>query len=419
MNNLSASLLTINDDVFSLVLRAVDCPASCIMLAGTCKGVFERVRGQYPQYFKEMTTVELIDIAIASGQIAILKYVRNGRKLNRGHMRHAVKNGRLEMLKYLIQKCTRYDNIPTTAAEYGHVHILEWYMDEYAIRGYEVREALSSAAENGHLGTIEYFFDKYDRSILDYGDDVVIRPAVCNGHLHIVKYLVQQGHILTENLFYAAAINGKIDIVDYFVQEGWQITGRIVEGAVCSKLPEMIEWIMDRVPRWMIAGQMEWIMRTHNFSLLSRLLDEGFILPRNVGEIAARFCTLDMMKFVHGLGAYWTPEAYSWVFHQDTDPSEKVAYLAAVGCPMDSTVCRMPAETGNMPIVEYLVGHGAEFDDMSMFMAAYRQRHAVMKYAQSLGYDVRTMVIRASYSAVLRMGKPKDVRKWINTVKYL
>jgi hypothetical protein len=283
---------------------------------------------------------------------------------------------------------------------------------------------MEHAAENGHLGIIEYFFDRYDQSKLTGGSDCLLRASVCGGHLHITKYLEKFGYVLTDRMFYEAARNGRVGIVDYFVQEGWQITGQIVEGAVNSKSPEMIEWIMERVPRGMIAGQMEWIMRTHNFPLMTQLLSEGFALPRNAGEIAARYYTLNMMKFVSGTtmsgcGVQYTSEAYSWVFHWDKDPHEKVKYLVEVGCPIDSTVCRKPAETADMPTIEYLMERGAKFDDLSMFMAAYRQRHVVLKYAKSLGYDVLGMVYRASYSADVQPNERKNVRKWINTVKYL
>lgn len=411
------------DDIFGLILTTLDCPASSIMLGGTCKRLFERVSRWNEVLMqcevRRKTPDELINIVVAAGQVPILKYLGGVKRvLYARHMNLAIKHNRLEMVRHLHNEYVAHGNILYIAARYGRVGIVEWYTAEVSVSNHCVRRALGYAAEYGSLEVVRFLHNKYDRDVCDFGTDCIVRTAMCNGQLHVLKYLVEEyGEVLSENLFYTAAIDGKLQIVEYFIEKGWPITDKVVERVICSKQQDMIDVIQTHVPLLMIAGQMGLMIRHNNFPLLSRLLDNGFSLPWNACTLATLYGGLDMMKLVGDNGGQYTPDAYSRVCMNIKDVSsvfEKIKYLRQIGIvPFPTDICRKPAEYGHLHIIKYLVDNGAVIDDMSIYWAAYRQRRDILRYAHDRGLDVRGMVVRASWHVDVH--RSAEVRRWIKT----
>jgi ankyrin repeat protein len=85
---------------------------------------------------------------------------------------------------------------------------------------------LSHATANGRLEIVKYLVEEHDAK-LNVGDDSVpLRLASNYGYLEIVKYLVEKGadiHALTDEALRHAAVHGYLEIVKYLIENGADI----------------------------------------------------------------------------------------------------------------------------------------------------------------------------------------------------
>jgi len=129
--------------------------------------------------------------------------------------RLAVRNGKLDMLKWLITNngnefpkdiawCTR------EAARGGHLHILEWFK------------------EKGH--------------ILLFNENVLL-SAVRGNHLHILRWLREQGCSFGAHTFVYAAFSGNLKILEWLSDEGcpWDANDVYMKGY----------WVKPHVKIWL------------------------------------------------------------------------------------------------------------------------------------------------------------------------
>lgn len=127
----------------------------------------------------------------------------------------AAKHGNLEMMQYLV------NNRPTPRQGY----IVNWRDDNY-------KTPFFVAAENGNKEIMEYWFDKFNKDkntkvqINEMPDKyhTILSDASKNGHLHVVKFLVDHGADVNRQAYMGskaltvAIEEGHLDIVKYLLE---------------------------------------------------------------------------------------------------------------------------------------------------------------------------------------------------------
>jgi len=131
-------------------------------------------------------------------------------------------NGQLETLQDMVEKNVEinYDAALRLSAEKGHLHLAKYLVNQGADIHACDDYALRMSAINGHLDVVKY--------LVELGADIkaishfAIRYSAENGHLHVVKYLVESGADVRACCDYAlrwSAVCGRADVVEFLVYE--------------------------------------------------------------------------------------------------------------------------------------------------------------------------------------------------------
>ena len=130
----------------------------------------------------------------------------------------SIKNNNLGLLQYLIENnFITNDEALIYASSNGHLDVVKYLVDHGANVNADDDEALIWASKNGHLDVVEYLVD--NGANVNAEDDYALRLASENGHTDIVKYLVDHGaniHTRDDEALRWASEYGHLDIVAFF-----------------------------------------------------------------------------------------------------------------------------------------------------------------------------------------------------------
>jgi ankyrin repeat protein len=253
-----------------------------------------------------------------------------------------------------------------TASENGDLEGLKLLVEE---RGANVRaqhnQALISASYNGHLDVVKYLVENGAKISAQRNKALI--EASDGGHLDIVKYLVERGADVSAQRNQAlihASRKGRLDIVKYLAENGADVSARDNQALVHAS-------------------------RNGYLDIVKYLVERGADVSaqRNRALIAASYGgRLDIVKYLVERGAY--------VHAQDTEGD-----TALIGA----------SEHGRLDIVKYLVERGADVraenteGDTALIRASEHGHLDIVKYLVERGADVRaentegdTALIRAS-----------------------
>ena len=134
----------------------------------------------------------------------------------------AARNGRLDHAAILLDKGAHNTFTAPIAAANGHLDVLKYLVEK---EGFDIHveseAALRFASQNGYLDIVKYLMEK--GADIHALWDFSLRHASENGHLNVVKYLVENGaDIHAENDTYIVDVfhKGRRDVVDYLVSQG-------------------------------------------------------------------------------------------------------------------------------------------------------------------------------------------------------
>ena len=156
--------------------------------------------------------------AIKQGNVEMLKYcLENDCPTSSIVCERAAEDGQLECLKYLHEVAgvewegqKKGGSLAAAAAKNGHLHILKYLVE----KDYDIPRprACDEAAENGHLECLKYLREEAKAP----WDWETAAFAAKNGHLHILEYLVERKYDeYEEDVCLFAAQYGHLDCLKY------------------------------------------------------------------------------------------------------------------------------------------------------------------------------------------------------------
>jgi ankyrin repeat protein len=287
----------------------------------------------------------VLRIAATNGHLDILQYMMyytrdkggNVERVISRSMQHAIKNGQMEIIRYLIKK-EADDYSIVLAASNGDLAIMRFLTNSVCTSGFtdqgidihaNFEEPLRMAARNGHLSMVKYLvsmgadinkhyigensFDYLDFSALEWaaekgyfeiakylvenganihkGGDNALLLSSENGHLQIVKCLIEAGSdIYADDEYNAldrAADNGHYEIVKYLVENGANKDyGEVLKIAAESGHMDVVIYIMEHcnVPNTYINEALRTSAKYGKFEIVKYLVEIGANIHVNRNE---------------------------------------------------------------------------------------------------------------------------------------
>lgn len=143
---------------------------------------------------------------------------------------YAVKNGNLELLKWLqTQNCRIVHSVAEIAADHGQLHILEWIIENDF--PYNTNDLYRSSIRGGHIDIFKWLLSK-NIVLSDLYKDSLCLFAVYGGQLSTLKWLREQGYSWDKYIPYEAAKKDHLEIFIWAIENGcpWDRSSIIYAG---------------------------------------------------------------------------------------------------------------------------------------------------------------------------------------------
>jgi ankyrin repeat protein len=165
--------------------------------------------------------IDSLSMALQGGHLDIIKYLEDekGAKIDTYTISNIIESGNLDVVKDLVEKkgAGIGVNAYSDAVKSGNLNVVKYVVEKGATIGIN---AVNNAIETGNLDLIEYLVDEKEYFI--HNDGFIL--AIKNGHLHIVKYLVnEKGKEISYDLFQKAVLSGHLNIVKFFMEKNARI----------------------------------------------------------------------------------------------------------------------------------------------------------------------------------------------------
>jgi hypothetical protein len=124
--------------------------------------------------------------------------------------------GKLESVRYAIENgCTWRDDLCTTAAEFGHLHLLKYLLPLEHSRELGETKTCAMAAWGGHLECL-----KFARIMGCEWDHKTVSSASRNGHFACLKFALDEGCESNEDVILNAVEFNHYECLDFALSEG-------------------------------------------------------------------------------------------------------------------------------------------------------------------------------------------------------
>ncbi len=253
---------------------------------------------------------------------------------------------------------------------------------------------LRLAAQNGHLEVVKHLIEWRAPINGNCTDKSPLYVATYNGHLAIVKYLVECGAAISPDQkdgwspLHAAAGKGYLDIVKYLVMLGAMIDLKQKDG-------------------W---SPLHLAAKNGHFLVVKYLIEKKVLINANQKDgwsplhVAAQNGHLEIVQYLVNLGAFIHPnQKDGWMpLHMAVQEGllGVAKYLINMGASIEiakkdgRTSLHMAAENGYLEIVKYLVKSGASVNSKEndgvtpLHMAARRDHLEIVQHLLNSGADI-------------------------------
>lgn len=255
--------------------------------------------------------------------------------------RWAIRNNYLQIAKYLKKKgfCYFDDMQLGRAAENGHLDIVRFLVENGADIHIYDETPLKLATEAGHLNIVKYLAEH--GANIHVGNNDILTIASKEEHLDIVKYLVENGVEINHLSLLFSVSRNRLDMFKYFVKKGANIN---------DKCNELLFLAAER-------GNLEIIKCLAEKGAFIRVNERVFVRAIEHGH-------LDILQYLVGLGLH-TKEIINSLLTKAflNDQLDIVKYLVEVNADpktINTSVLQHVFNDKKMRLIEYLIIIGME-----------------------------------------------------------
>jgi ankyrin repeat protein len=320
-------------------------------------------------------------------------------------LKKAAESGNLAAITYLVEQGANIhaddDYALRMSAHYGHLKVVKYLVEQGADIHAKDDEALRWSAENGHLKVVEDLV-KLGANIHAQKDHA-LRLSAFNGHLEVVKYLVEQGadiHAKNEGALGECASRGHLECVKYLVGLGAVI--RAEEDFALRKSArfghlEVLKYLMERGARINACNHeaLKESAREGHFKVVEYIVDHADdvnaeILKKAQTEAAiGRNSLVFRYLFEREMQARKEESITLVLKYGNLDMLKDLEDLFGRLDVADPRVLRTCVMHGNLEIVEYLVGQGADIDAVKTDGLIRNVQNSCLNIVAERGANVR------------------------------
>ena len=321
-------------------------------------------------------------------------------------MKQSNKNTQLKTYYYIVicRLISRRSNLSMEcfigAIDIGDVDYVKKYLEENKIHTGCLENALERSSRSGHLEVVKCILKVYQADFF-YDNEYLLRYSALNGHLNVVKYLVENFDINREDALRWSAQNGHFKVVEYLISTGVNVNidnnYPLISAAGNGHL-SLVKYLVskgadvhakdDRPLRWSAYnGQLhvvKYLVEEHNANIHA---DNEYAL-----RYSAENGHLNVVKYLVSLGAnIHAEDEHGLKWSADKGHLHVVKYLVEE-CQADihahdDAAIRWSISRGHLQVVEYLVSRGANImakNGEALVLAARNGYLKLVKYLLSV-----------------------------------
>lgn len=227
--------------------------------------------------------------------------------------------------------------------------------------------------------------------------DATVLAELCSSfpeYYQILRDLVRVRESDTERAIEVAIYFGfGIHVIQLLYSKGAVLCpGACAAAANVNDLP-MLQYLHEQNCPWNSRTTMNAICR-NNMHILQFAFIHGCPLPDNSMMLAARYGSVEVMKFLRSVGV-----AYPAVIYQDIYNLASIQHLRSVGCDWNVNSCEEYAMEGALECLKYAHENGCPWDEHVCAAAARHGHLECLQYAheQKCPWDARTVQDAAHY----------------------
>jgi ankyrin repeat protein len=224
-------------------------------------------------------------------------------------------------------------------------------------------------SENGHLQIVKYLVE--NGADIHAINDRPLRSASKHGYLEIVKYLVENGaniHAKDDEALTLASYNGRLNVVKYLIEKGANIHAKdddALKWALQNAHLEVVKYLVEKgADIHSYDDALKWALQNGHLDVVKYLVENGANIHANDDyalRLASRNGHLEIVKLLVENGAN---------IHADDDG----ALIEA-------------SKNGHLEVVKYLVENGSNIhakDDYPLRWASHNGHLEVVRYLNQI-----------------------------------
>ena len=171
--------------------------------------------------------------ACDKGHIDIMKYIMKDNVANSALFekiyRNALENGNVRIAKLLIDNNNSFykENYSLKhILDNNYFNVIDFLVDNTVLNSNNIQSIFQWASTNGYIDIVKKIIDKKIYFDIHFQNDIVLRKAAENGHIKMVRLLVEQGadiHSVDDYALRWASDNGHYEIVNFLIEKGANI----------------------------------------------------------------------------------------------------------------------------------------------------------------------------------------------------
>lgn len=427
MTQAGAPFLWLDNDALSILYTHVDLPFA---LRLTCRQLRDAHPGPTKSCYRDVVCSEamvswaidhgaaqhaggaLAEAAAAAGNLPVLQYVHifTNLVMQRNLTEAAATHGHLAVLKWLREReCPWDEKVAAEAAVRGHIHILEYALDNNVPMGDSTPVSttpmgtlVQKAAKHGRMECVRW---------LHFHKKCALTPAVYNAaaysaNLELLKWLdAKDPGLGTKDASISAADAGSVECMRYLQRRhGWEPIDCAI-GAVENNHLHVLEWMVKfpagrKAMRWSSPEEGSLIGKAAFYGyvdIMELLVEHGAVLNEETAIDAADGGSVEALKWLRARDCPWSP--YVFVKAAGWPGSEELMRWALDnGCPKGTgtDACCEAAGNGALDNLQWLRANDFPWSEKVLMKAASGEHLNVLEWARDNGCDWSARVTRSA-----------------------